>query len=387
MTAYRSALDRPDAQVDRAKKPRKVTSKPADAVSTTGAAPEPMEGHGVYNRSSRVQASGLSPALPLLERAARLVPLADGTGPIMIADYGASEGKNSLAPMRAAIAVLRARAGAERAVSVVHTDLPSNDFAALFEVLAGPESYLRNDPAAFAMAIGRSFYEQLLPAASVTLGWSSWAVQWLSRVPGPVPDHVQAAYSQDPAARALYARQAAEDWQRFLTCRGRELRPGGRLVMLTMALDEEGAFGYQSLLEAMYAVLMDMVREGFVRGEEVQRMAIPTVGRSRADLVAPFAAGRFAGLAMEELEIFCAEDRFWSEFTRDGNARAFAAGWAAFSRASVVPTLAAALDGGHDDPRAAAFAERMESGMASRLAAAPQPQLIPLAKMALVKES
>ena len=35
--------------------------------------PAPMEGHGVYNRSSRVQAAGLSPAVPLLEQAARTV--------------------------------------------------------------------------------------------------------------------------------------------------------------------------------------------------------------------------------------------------------------------------------------------------------------------------
>jgi hypothetical protein len=34
-----------------------------------------MEGHGVYNRSSRVQAAGLSPAVPLLEQAARAVAL------------------------------------------------------------------------------------------------------------------------------------------------------------------------------------------------------------------------------------------------------------------------------------------------------------------------
>ena len=37
--------------------------------------PAPMEGHGVYNRSSRVQAAGSSPALPLFEHAARNVEL------------------------------------------------------------------------------------------------------------------------------------------------------------------------------------------------------------------------------------------------------------------------------------------------------------------------
>jgi len=350
-------------------------------------APAPMEGHGAYNRGSRVQAAGLSPALPLLAEAAACVPLADGPEPIVIADYGASEGKNSLAPMRAAIAALRPRVGAERAISVIHTDQPSNDFASLFEAVSGPEGYLAGDPAAFALAVGRSFYEQILPAASVTLGWSSWAVQWLSRVPGPIPDHVQAAYSRDPATRALYAAQAAKDWRQFLLHRGHELRPGGRLVIITMALDEEGEFGYRPLLEATNAALRDMVADGSVRDDEALRMAIPTIARSRADFTAPFVAnGRFAGLAVETLEIFHGEDRLWAEFVRSRDARAFGAGWASFMRASVAPTLAAELDGGHDDPRAFSFIDRMESGVARRMEAAPERLAIPLAKMTLVKE-
>jgi SAM dependent carboxyl methyltransferase len=113
------------------------------------------------------------------------------------------------------------------------------------------------------------------------------------------PDQVQVACSRDPAARAAFARQAADDWRTFLIQRGRELRPGGRLVVLTMAVDVTGSFGYQPLLEAIYAALVDMVKEGFVRSEEARRMVIPTVGRSRADLVAPFAEeGCFAGLSM-----------------------------------------------------------------------------------------
>ena len=155
----------------------------------------------------------------------------------MIADYGSSEGHNSLSSLIAAIGALRERIGRKRAISVVHTDLPGNDFTALFKVLASdPGSYLRGDPAVFPCAVGRSFYEQILPSSSVTLGWSSWAVQWLSRVPALIPDQVQVAYSRDAAAQAAFSKQAAEDWRCFLTHRGAELRSGGRLVVLSMAL-------------------------------------------------------------------------------------------------------------------------------------------------------
>ena len=66
-----------------------------------------MEGQGAYNRHARLQASGGAVGLPLLEQAAREVE--PGQGPLLIADYGSSQGHNSLRPMRIAIAALRER--------------------------------------------------------------------------------------------------------------------------------------------------------------------------------------------------------------------------------------------------------------------------------------
>jgi hypothetical protein len=282
---------------------------------------------------------------------------------------------------------MRDRISQNRAISVVHTDLPGNDFTALFRVLSSdPNSYLRGDPAIFPSAVGRSFYEQILPSSSVTLGWTSWAVQWLSRVPALIPDQVQVAYSQDAAVRAAFCQQAAEDWRCFLVHRAAELRPGGRLIVLSMALDDRGDFGYKPAVAAIYGAVLDLVGEDFINREEARRMVIPTVGRSRQDFMAPFAeSGSFAGLTLEEIEVFYGEDRIWTEFQGHGDARQYAARWAAFSRASVCPTLAASLN--DKELRAAEFIDRMETRMIARLEVAPEPMLIPLAKMVLVKES
>lgn len=357
-----------------------------DSTRATTAAP--MEGGGGYNRNSRVQASGLLPAVALLELAARVVKLAPSPEPVVLADYGSSQGHNSLVPMTAAIAELRARVGSERAISVVHADLPGNDFASLFRTLADdPDSYLRNDPAAFASAVGRSFYGPILPPESVTLGWSSWAVQWLSRTPTEIPDQVQVAYSQCRDVRVAYSKQAAEDWRVFLEARGRELRPGGRLIVLTMATDDDGEFGYRPLLDHLYDALRDMVREGSLRDDEVRRMVIPTVGRARAEFTAPFEAdGRCAGLSIEELEIFDAEDMIWAAYRDGGDTCSFGAKWAAFSRASVFPTLAAGLDGVRGDPRYQSFLDRLEAEVAAKLASSPRQIRIPLARMSFVKK-
>jgi salicylate 1-O-methyltransferase len=348
--------------------------------------PEPMDS-GTYTASSRLQAAGLRPAIKLFERAASEVPIPRSPYPVVIADYGASTGHNSLLPVGAAITVLRKRTRPEQSIMIVHTDVPENDFSVLFETLADdPDTYLRKDEATFASAIGRSFYTQILPSNSVNLGWSSWAIHWLGRVPGPIPDHVQVTYSGDHAVRDAYAKQAAHDWHEFVAFRGRELCPGGRLVVMTMAVDEHGEFGHRPMLDAMVSELAELTAQGVVTDDEVHRMCIPIVGRRAADFVVPFApSGRFERLEIEHLEVFNAEDRFWAQYQSDGDARTFGALWAAFARAAVFPTLATALKGGRHDPRSEQFFDRLEAGVAARLAAAPEQMQIPLAHLVLVK--
>lgn len=350
--------------------------------------PAPVEPGAAYSRGSGAQAAGLLPAAELFERAAKDAELPRPPWPIVLADYGASAGHNSLLPIAMAVGALRKRAEPGRAIVVFHTDVAENDYAKLFQMLADhPNSYLRDDPATFSAAIGWSIYQQILPSNSVTLGWSSWALQWLSGIPARVPDHVQASYSRDSAARSAYERLAAADWIAFLTARSRELVPGGHLVVLTMAREDEGV-GYRPLFDALVAELAELVGEGLISGGEVHRMAMPIVGRGEADLTAPFAPkNRFAGLTIEHLESFVAPDQFWARYEKDRDADSFAAGWASFARAALFPTLLTALGGGREDPRAGRFVDRLTTGVQARLAAAPQPLRIPMAKLLVVKQS
>jgi hypothetical protein len=145
--------------------------------------PAVMEGAGVYNRHATVQSAGASLAIPFLEKAVRDVSLGPADSPFVIADYGSSQGKNSLAPIRIALGNLRPRLGPDRAVCVFHVDQPANDFNTLFEVLnADPDRYALDDANIFPCAIGRSFYESVLPPDSVHLGWCAYAAVWLSRI-------------------------------------------------------------------------------------------------------------------------------------------------------------------------------------------------------------
>jgi hypothetical protein len=347
-------------------------------------APAPMEGHGSYNKSSRIQASSAVSAVAMLEEAAKHVVLPSAPTPIVIADYGSSQGANSIRELSDAIALLRSRAALRQGIQVFHTDLPTSDYTSLFVSLAtDSKSYVQPGSDIYAAAVGRSFYEQILPSRSVTLGWSSWAVQWLSRAPMAIPDQVQVAYSHDALARAAFAEQADADWRTFLRHRSNELHAGGRLVVVTMGLTAEGEFGYRPLLEALYESLRDLADSGFMDSAELHGMVIPTVGRSLASIEAPFAGGMFNGLVIEQANAFLGDDPLWAEYERDGDAGKFAHGWAAFTRASVLPTLGQGLSGGVADARYADFLDRAEAGMAARLSAKPEKMVVPLVAVVL----
>lgn len=349
--------------------------------------PEPVDS-GTYTAGSRLQAAGLTRATEIFTEAAAAVPLPTPPQPIVLADYGAGTGHAALLPFGAAISVLRNRTRSEHSVFVAHTDRPDNDFTALFRTLEeDPDTYLARDRATFASAVGRSFYSQILPSNSVNLGWSAWAIQWLSQVPAPiVGPHLQVATCGDPELQAAYAKQAARDWHEFVAFRGRELSPGGRLVVTTMGVGEDGEAGFRPLLSAMADALAEVTAAGVISAEESARMCIPTVSRQAADFTAPFApSGIFERLQIEHLEIVDAQDRFWDRYQADKDAREFGARWAGFARASIFAALTTALDGGLANPRCADLHERLEKGVADRLAAAPERTQIPLAYVVLQK--
>jgi hypothetical protein len=331
-----------------------------------------MEGKGAYNRHAAIPAAGGSFAIPLLEEAARQITLDSGDRPIVIADYGSSQGKNSLAPMQTAIAALRSRVGRERPIFVCHTDLPANDFSEMFALLeSDPQSYLQGDPLVFPYAIGRSFYRSLFPPGHVDLGWSSYAAVWLSRIPRQISDHFFIPCSSG-AVRAEFDRQAAQDWEAFLSLRAAELRASGRLVVALPALDHDGATGFASMMNHANAELVDLVKSGVISAEERNRMTIASCPRREQDLLAPFARdGRFHGLAVEHSSTLSVPDPAWIEFQRDKDVAAFARRRAAFFRAVFVPSISQALAPTRGAAERQMFADRLEEGVAQRIAADP----------------
>lgn len=343
----------------------------------------PMAGVGAYNRGAVVQSAQAVALIPLLEAAVRRIPVDQVGPPLVVADFGCSQGANSMAPMRAAIAALRERAGGDRPICVVHNDLPGNDYASLFTLLEqDPASYLRNAQGVFASAVGRSFFEQVLPPDTVTVGWSSNSVHWFNHVPHTAPDAWYPPDTAIPEVRAGFERQSAEDWRRFLKHRGMELRLGGRLLVMMGGADESGPTSWGALRRHLQAERAAILEAGALTEMQSARMLIPNRMRCRDEIVAPFGAeGSFAGLAIEHLDIVEAPDPIWDFYQEIRDAAAFGARWGAVFRVTFAPSLTSTLDA---DLRAV-VTQRLEQGIARRFAAEPEPNPMLIARVVLAK--
>lgn len=329
-----------------------------------------MEGRGYYNAHSRPQAAAAARGIELLVLAADQVPpLPHGT-PMVIADYGSAEGRNSLAPVGAAIAALRRRHG--NPIGVVHVDRPSNDFGSLFDLVrTDPASYLTAAPDVFAYATGGSFHQRLFPAGQVSLGWSSMALHWLGAVPACEPGQPWPTLLVGKK-REPFARHADADWRCFLRHRAGELRPGGRLVVVIPVLDRDGSWGIGGLAERTTLALERMVRERTLAAREFGRMLVPVYNRTEAELEAPFADGSL-GLALHAWHLDHAPDPIWAAYLASGDAAALARGYAGFVRAAFGSSLAAALDPDRSPRERAAFIARLEAAVGAEIAPADGP--------------
>jgi hypothetical protein len=347
-----------------------------------------MEGEGAYNKYAKLPAGGAALAVHLLEKAVRSVELNGCGQPVVIADYGSSQGKNSMVPMQIAIRNLRQRVSPDRPICVFHIDQPSNDFNSLFEVLdTDQDRYVLGEPNVFPAVIGRSFYESVLPPDSVHIGWCSYAAVWLSRVPALIPGHFISAHSTGPV-RAEFERQGAHDWEAFLSLRATELRPGGRLVVVLPALADDGSSGFEKIMDQANAVLAEMAAGGSLTVDERARMTLRAHPRRNGDLLAPFARdGCFQHLTVEAFEMKALPDAAWTDFQRDGNQEALANKHTLFFRSVFVPSLASALDLvlSGDSEAARIFGDRLEVGLKRRLASQPAPMNSFVQTMVLAK--
>ena len=240
-----------------------------------------MKGDGFYDDHSAPQMATIDAVSPWLEEAIGQMDLRAIAGPLVVADFGCSEGRNSIAAAARIIAAIRTRD--QRPIQTVHSDLPTNNFNQLFANLypAGRSVF----PAAnvFSAAVGGSMFDQLLPPKTVSIASTYNAIGFLSRRPEvPLPDYIlpmgpgrpRPGVNVAPEAREAYAAQARTDLVRFYEARAAEMVTGGKLLVASFGVGKQYR-ACDGLYDVLNDALLDLVGRGRLRRELYERLGFP----------------------------------------------------------------------------------------------------------------
>jgi SAM dependent carboxyl methyltransferase len=302
-----------------------------------------MQGNGFYNENSDLQKAGIDQFIPIWRDLVESINL--GANDAIIADYASSQGKNSLSPINIAVDSILSKNPKPTCISVIHIDLPSNDFSSLFETIKkNNNSYLNNHSNIFPFAVGRSYFDQILPSDSVDIGWNSWSLQWLNATPANIDDHIFIDCTEIINLKNLFSRQLALDWEQFLRCRSKELKIGGKLMTIFIASSSH-ASGWGPFWNEFWLTLLELRNFELLSDKELTLISLPIGIRSIEDIKQPFNKNNiFANLKLENLNIIDAPDPFWEEYQITSDPKAYGLKWANMAKAVAGPMISNVLN-------------------------------------------
>ncbi|KAG8043836.1 hypothetical protein GUJ93_ZPchr0458g22671 [Zizania palustris] len=270
-------------------------------------------GDGSYLNNSQAQALHARRMLHFLEETldALMERSSSNEKLFTAADLGCSCGSNSLfivdVIVRRVAEAYESRGRDAPEFQVFFSDLPSNDFNTLFQLLppllspaAGSfEECLSagggSTPATrlyHAAGVPGTFYGRLFPGESIDVFTSTFSLHWLSQVPDEVTDSRSAAYNggrvfvhgATVAAATAYRRQFQADLACFLQSRARELKRGGAMFLacLGRSTADPADQGGPGLLFGTHFqdAWDDLVQEGVVEAEKRDSFNIPVYAPS-----------------------------------------------------------------------------------------------------------
>ncbi|KAJ4961964.1 hypothetical protein NE237_021874 [Protea cynaroides] len=206
--------------------------------------------------------------------------------PFRIADLGCSVGPNTFISMKNIIEAIELKYNSEGMNSkipefqVFFSDHTSNDFNTLFASVPPDRRY-------FTAGVPGSFYGRLFPKSSLHFAHSSYALNWLSRVPKEVLDKDSPAWNKGKIHYGsaknevveAYSAQFVRDMESFLNARAQELVYGGMMTLIMPCL-ANGSLISQSFTTIIEHVigssLMDMAQMGLISEDKVDSFNIPT---------------------------------------------------------------------------------------------------------------
>ena len=292
-----------------------------------------MSGGGVYSLATIGAKHVIDAATPLVLDAIDSLPLESIADGFTLSDMGTADAGTSMAMLTRVIDKLNSRApGAP--ISIVYSDQPRNDFNALIANVYGLgafQTYLDRRADIFPLVSGTTFYKQIVPAGSLDIGFSATAMHWLSAKACNLTNHVQAVGAEGDELEA-FREQASRDWRQILLHRARELKPGGKLVLINFARDEQdrylGNTGGVNMFDTFNRIWLDFVDQGRISHDEYVNMTLPQYYNTVEEFSAPLTDSQDpvyqAGLRLDHIETRIVKCPYAEDFARHGDSARFA---------------------------------------------------------------
>ncbi|XP_065864669.1 indole-3-acetate O-methyltransferase 1 [Euphorbia lathyris] len=266
-------------------------------------------GEASYANNSKAQALHARSMFHFLEETLDTVQLNSWPEiPFQVVDLGCSSGTNTIYTIDLIIKHIIKRyesSGLEPPeFSAFFSDLPSNDFNTLFQLLpplANNGGSMEECLAAtghrnyFAAGVPGSFYRRLFPARSIDVFHSAFSLHWLSQVPESVVEKRSAAYNRgrvyihgagEKTVNA-YKTQFQTDLAAFLKARSQELKKGGSMFLVCLgrtSLDPTDHGGAGLLFGTHFQDAWDdLVLEGLMSSEKRDDFNIPVYAPSQQE--------------------------------------------------------------------------------------------------------
>ena len=292
-----------------------------------------MSAGGLYSLATIGAKHVIDAATPMVLEAIENLALESFAQGFTISDMGTADAGTSMAMITRVVDAVAARAP-QAPISVVYSDQPRNDFNALIGNVYGLgafDTYLDRREDIYPLVSGTSFYRQIIPASTLDIGFSATAMHWLSAKPCDLSNHVQAVGATGEELEQ-FRQQAHRDWRRILLHRARELKPGGRLVLINFARDDQGRYlgntGGVNLFDTFNAIWLDFLDQGRISRDEYVAMTLPQYYNTLQEFSAPLLDSDDpvyqAGLRLEHIDTRIVRCPYAEDFARHGDAERFA---------------------------------------------------------------
>ncbi|XP_075488402.1 benzoate carboxyl methyltransferase-like [Primulina tabacum] len=258
-------------------------------------------GETSYANNSAHQKIGISKAKYVLDECLKEMVADNGFSKCFkMVDLGCSSGPNTLsvvAEIIDTIGRLRKLNNVDHELpemEVFLNDLEGNDFNNLFKLL--PSFYKKLNEVTgnegircFVSGLPGSFYGRLFPSNTLNFVYSSFSLQWLSKIPEGLEnnkENIHMAMASPPETFEAYARQYRQDFTTFLTSRGEEMVPGGRMVLTFVgrSVEDPSTKDDCAHFTLLASSLLEMVNEGLVKESDLHSFNMPIYTPSKQDV-------------------------------------------------------------------------------------------------------